>query len=319
MDRMLLQFMAIVEAGSFSKAAEALSISQPALTHNMKKLEDGMGVRLLDRTSRGVRMTEYGETLYQSAEMMQRTYSHAITQIERQRAELDQGLSIGTGYSSWFLFLRDMSFEYARNHPHAPVNIILCNALRGMEQLLSRDIMLLISHHITDLARENELEFVPLGIAQDNYFARIGHPLHGMERSRTEVLSWPTTIAFPTETRPRRLLRHGSMTPADLPVGSAGHHFTSNSLQACIEFACATDAVLIHNNILANYLSQQNLISIEMRPEDRPRPWLMGIYLLRDRRDDPVIAAIVPKILQLWQERVPVVDQASAEPSKKPA
>ena len=90
MDRFLLQFMAIVEAGSFSRAAEVLLISQPALTHNMKKLEDTMGVQLLERSSRGIRLTEYGETLYQSAEMMRRTYTHALDRIDRQRAELDR-------------------------------------------------------------------------------------------------------------------------------------------------------------------------------------------------------------------------------------
>lgn len=305
MDRFLLQFMAIVEAGSFVKAAEGLLISQPALTHNMKKLEETLGVRLLERSARGVRLTQYGETLYQSAEMMRRTYAHALDQIERQRAELDHGISIGTGYSAWILFLRGMLFDYSRSHPQAPITVILCNALRGMDQLLAGDIAILISHQIANLAREDELLFQPLGATRDSYFVRQGHPLHGQPRSRAEILSWPTTVAFPAEARPRRLLRTGTAAGADLPPGSAGHQFTSSSLGACIDFARTTDAVLIHNDILSGYLVDQDLVPVDLLPDDLLPPWMMGIYLLRERRNDPVLKPILAEITRLWRETVP--------------
>lgn len=156
---------------------------------------------------------------------------------------------------TWILFLREMLFDHARRHPKAPINVSLGNALRGMEQLLGGDISLLISHRIANLAREDELVFHPLGMTQDQYFARRVHPLHERPRRQTEILSWPTTIAFPPEVRPRRLLRSGAGTAADLPPGSAGHQFTSNSLAACIDFARETNAVLIHNAILTDYLA----------------------------------------------------------------
>ncbi|WP_054157482.1 LysR family transcriptional regulator [Rhizobium sp. AAP43] len=300
MDKFLLQFMAIVEAGSFVRAAETLLISQPALTYNMKKLEEGLGVRLLERSSRGIRLTEYGETLYQSGEMMRRTYSNALDRIDRQRAELDHGISIGTGYSVWILFLRDMMFEYAARHPKAPINVNIGNALRGMDQLLAGDISILVSHRIENLSREEELVFRPLGLTQDEYFAREGHVLHECPRSRAEILSWPTTIAFPPEARPRRLLRSGASTAADLPPGSAGHQFTSSSLGACIDFARATNAVLIHNNILKGHLREQGLLPIKTLPGDELRPWPMGIYTLRELRRDATIDLLLEDIARRW-------------------
>ncbi len=312
MDRFLLQFIAIVEAGSFLRAAETLLISQPALTHNMKKLEELLGVRLLERSSRGVRLTQYGETLYQSAVMMRRTYSNALDRIDRQRAELEQGINIGTGFSTWILFLRDMLFDHSRRHPRAPINVSLVNALRGMEQLLAGDIGLLLSHRIANLAREDELIFHPLGLTRDQYFARRGHPLHGRPRSRAEILSWPTTIAFLPEARPRRLLHTGSATAADLPPGSAGHQFTSNSLNACVEFARAMDAVLIHNGILAGFLAEQDLAIVDAIPGDRPEPWPMGIYVLRERRSDPTIQLLFTEISRRWSETVAPIDEGAA-------
>ena len=64
MNKMLRQFMAVAEAGTMSGGATAALVSQPSLTVNMRRLEETMGVPLFIRTPRGVRLTEYGETLY---------------------------------------------------------------------------------------------------------------------------------------------------------------------------------------------------------------------------------------------------------------
>ncbi len=66
MEKVLLQFLAVAEEGSISKAAELLRVTQPTLTFNLKKLEKNLGVELFERSSRGVVLTRYGETLYKS-------------------------------------------------------------------------------------------------------------------------------------------------------------------------------------------------------------------------------------------------------------
>lgn len=68
--RTLKYFVAIVDAGTLTAAAEALSIAQPALSRQMRDLEADLGVQLLHRTSQGVRMTSAGATLYESARRM---------------------------------------------------------------------------------------------------------------------------------------------------------------------------------------------------------------------------------------------------------
>ncbi len=62
--RQLTYFTAIVENGSFSKAARALHIAQPALSQHIVNLEDELGTALLVRTHRGVTATPAGEVLY---------------------------------------------------------------------------------------------------------------------------------------------------------------------------------------------------------------------------------------------------------------
>src|SRR4249920_3002930 len=65
--RMKLQdlhvLMAVVQAGSMRKAAALLNTTQPAISRSIAELEHAIGVRLLDRGSQGVELTQYGRAL----------------------------------------------------------------------------------------------------------------------------------------------------------------------------------------------------------------------------------------------------------------
>lgn len=62
----LAAFVVVAEQGSFTRAAAELAMSQSALSHAIKALEERLGVRLLSRTTRSVSTTEAGETLLRS-------------------------------------------------------------------------------------------------------------------------------------------------------------------------------------------------------------------------------------------------------------
>ena len=68
--RALRYFVAIADAGSLTAAAAAVSVAQPALTRQLRELEADLGVQLLLRLPRGVRLTPAGVTLYESAQRM---------------------------------------------------------------------------------------------------------------------------------------------------------------------------------------------------------------------------------------------------------
>jgi LysR family nitrogen assimilation transcriptional regulator len=68
--RALRYFVAIADAGSLTAAAAAVSVAQPALTRQLRELETDLGVQLLLRLPRGVRLTPAGVTLYESAQRM---------------------------------------------------------------------------------------------------------------------------------------------------------------------------------------------------------------------------------------------------------
>lgn len=60
-------FLYVVEAGSFSKAAEQLYISAPAVIKQINSLEASLGMKLFDRTHRGLVVTEAGQSIYNDA------------------------------------------------------------------------------------------------------------------------------------------------------------------------------------------------------------------------------------------------------------
>lgn len=61
--RQLRVFVAVAQQGSFSQAGQLIGLSQSAVSHSIKELEGEMGIRLLDRTTREVLLTEAGEQL----------------------------------------------------------------------------------------------------------------------------------------------------------------------------------------------------------------------------------------------------------------
>lgn len=71
-DKQLEYFIAIAERGSFRGAAEALHVAQPALSRQMRQLEEGFGVTLFSRSSKGVSLTPAGELLLERARFLRR-------------------------------------------------------------------------------------------------------------------------------------------------------------------------------------------------------------------------------------------------------
>lgn len=74
--------MAVVQAGSMSKAARILNTTQPAISRSISDLEDAIGVRLLDRSRQGVEPTGYGRALLDGGVAMFDDLRQAVNNIE---------------------------------------------------------------------------------------------------------------------------------------------------------------------------------------------------------------------------------------------
>ena len=93
--KQLRYFCAVVDHGSFRKAADSLHISPPALSLSIKGLEDELGVSLLDRKPGRVLTTSFGHSLYNSAQTIQSNVQSALDHLNEIRGIGSGRLAIG--------------------------------------------------------------------------------------------------------------------------------------------------------------------------------------------------------------------------------
>jgi len=88
-------FLHAAETENLTKAAQSLHITQPSVSYAMKQLEDALGVRLFDRLSKGVRLTQEGRTLYQHVRQAFEELDYAERYMKRLGELSDGRLRIG--------------------------------------------------------------------------------------------------------------------------------------------------------------------------------------------------------------------------------
>ena len=295
LDKLLTQFLAVADAGSLSRAATTLLITQPTLTFNMRKLEESIGAALFERSSRGVRLTRYGETLYENARLMNRLYDNTLSAIADQQRGTERGLTVGSGYSWWAMFLKDLVVNYQIEFPKAPVQVSLGNQLRLLDQMLSGDISLFLAHEIDGLNPSIGTDFIPLSRVYNAHFVHAGHPLLGAPRNRAEINEYPQIISSLAESRHERFFDISRRRTRVETVFDRTHYaFRSNSLAACIDFALATEAVLTHTHVMRDAFTKSGLFEVEQL--EPPRINVAGIYVLKERRGEERVEDLIARI-----------------------
>ncbi|WP_066064122.1 LysR family transcriptional regulator [Frankia sp. EI5c] len=91
----LRYFLRIADEGSINKAASVLGIAQPALSRQIRLLEEDLGVTLFHRTARGVRLTEDGERLRATTASPLRQLELAMRYVGSPLARIERGLHVG--------------------------------------------------------------------------------------------------------------------------------------------------------------------------------------------------------------------------------
>ncbi|WP_287881671.1 LysR family transcriptional regulator [Aquitalea sp.] len=84
--RQLRAFVALARTGSFTLAAESLYITQSALSGLMRELENNMGIRLVDRSTRRVQLTEIGREFYPVVEKILSDLDHVLSDVSEKKS-----------------------------------------------------------------------------------------------------------------------------------------------------------------------------------------------------------------------------------------
>src|SRR5213080_654823 len=141
--RQLAAFCAVVERKSFSQAAERLGVTQPAVSLQIRSLEQRLGRRLLDRSGRRVEPTEAGLRLYASAQRLlalEETLLEELAEDEEGAltGTLDLGASTGPGGTIVPLLLCD----FQERHPDVRVRLTVSDTQTVVARVAERELEL---------------------------------------------------------------------------------------------------------------------------------------------------------------------------------
>jgi DNA-binding transcriptional LysR family regulator len=188
--RQLAAFCAVVEKRSFSQAAERLGVTQPAVSLQVRALEERLGQRLIDRSGRRVEPTEAGLRVYSNAQRLLELEQQLIEEVaDGDDAELGGTLAIGASTGPGAHLVPLLLCEFQRRHPHVRIALSIFDTYAVIDKVAERELELGV---VGALRRHRSLTFDPL--VQDEIVLAVppGHPAAGrkltLEQLREEEL-----------------------------------------------------------------------------------------------------------------------------------
>lgn len=168
-------YVAVLEQGSFTKAAETLTMSQSAVSRAVQELERQLGTTLLERRARGVAPTMAGTILGEHA---RRIFTHERLAIEalNELRGLQRGrLAIGASSTIGIYLLPPLLGNYHRRYPGIELFLDIGNTQQIIEHLLSYQID--VAYVEGPVAANEELQVVPWRSDEMVVIASPDHPL----------------------------------------------------------------------------------------------------------------------------------------------
>ncbi|RZI78426.1 MAG: LysR family transcriptional regulator [Variovorax sp.] len=125
MDRLLAMemFVRVVETGSFSKAAREFNTTQPTVTKQIAATEARLKVRLLNRNTRGVSLTEPGALYYEKCKAVVRDAEEADNIVQLKQGQAQGLLRIGTSVAFGRRVIVPLALEYMRRNPQVQLDL----------------------------------------------------------------------------------------------------------------------------------------------------------------------------------------------------
>ncbi len=137
---LLRMFAAVVQTGSFSRAAEALNISQPAISKGVRDFELQVGCRLLNRSPKGVVPTTEGLALSRHAETLFAAERAAEEELSALRGLHNGSLRIGASTTIATYMIARYLGTFHRAHPGVDLHLVSANTRDIAEQMSAQDI-----------------------------------------------------------------------------------------------------------------------------------------------------------------------------------
>ncbi len=149
----------IARRGSFSRAAEALRLSQPAVSLHVRHLERALGARLLERVGKRAFPTEAGRLLLEHAERAAAALDAAVQALARRRGVVAGRVRLGTGATASIHHLPPLFRRLHARHPELELQVVTGNTPDILARLLANELDLAV---VTNPSPSRRLRVAPL-------------------------------------------------------------------------------------------------------------------------------------------------------------
>ncbi|MFJ7408124.1 MULTISPECIES: LysR family transcriptional regulator [unclassified Lysinibacillus] len=194
--RDLKAFMAVVEHGSFTKAASESFVSQPSLSKSIKKLEDNLHVELLNRSTRHVELTDAGNIVYQQGQKIMRSV-HDLHILLDDLVNIKTGsIKLGIPPLIGTLFFPEIARKFHQQYPNVHLELVERGAKLVGTLVESGEVDMGIVVLPTD-----ERKFIVQSFVEDQFFVFINeqHPLAKQDHILLQELKNESFIIFTEE------------------------------------------------------------------------------------------------------------------------
>ena len=190
--RQLAAFCAVVERKSFSQAAELLGISQPAVSLQIRSLEERLGAQLIDRSGRRVEPTEAGSRLYRGAQRLLALEEQLLDDVAGGdggplQGRLELGASSGPGETVLPVLLG----EFQREHPDVHVALAVHDTQTIVDLVARRELELGV---VGAARRHRGVTFEPFFRDEVILVCPPGHPFAGRTIALEELKAEPLIL-----------------------------------------------------------------------------------------------------------------------------
>lgn len=258
--------VALAEFGSFGRAADAVCLSQSALSRSIQSLEASLGVELFDRTERRVTLTPVGKLSIEAAQDILRSAAEFHRIVDSASLHEIGELSIGLGSVTSSLFGPPILRSYAKRYPQLQLTLRVGAPDNLFRMLLDEELDLVIGNSDA-LPNTNDFAVETIARFERGFFARADHPLSGKTELPIDALSSymvGTTYPLPHSVDEAIKSIYG------VPLESC-FRIRSNHYGALIDLMMNDDAIVFGCNIA--YLAEVwrgSLVLLDVRPRFIP-------------------------------------------------
>ena len=218
--RRLQVFSKVYEHRSFSRAAEAVLLSQPTVSGHIKTLEDELGIQLFDRLGREIMPTKAAELLYDYAKRILEEVEEAQQAVDAFLGRLRGELKVGGSTIPGQYVLPTLIGAFHMEHPQVRTVLTIGDTAEITSQVLSGELELGVVGASTP---EERLAFTPLMGDLVSLVAWPEHPLVGHKVSVADLAEHAMILreaGSGTQMFVNRALKKGGLEPADLNVAA---------------------------------------------------------------------------------------------------